>query len=145
MVVNRRKKITKLRGSRNYGWGLRHRNSGQSGGAGRAGTGKRCHSKKPSVWGTAFFGKDGFVSKQRIEDTTIGLRDLEDKLPTWVKEQKAKVENGTVVIDLSKLGYTKLLGSGKTTRKVKITVKQATEEAKEKVKQAGGEIATAST
>jgi large subunit ribosomal protein L15 len=142
MVVNKRKKSSRSHGT--HGWGRnKHRNSGQRGGYGNAGSGKKSDSKKPSIWGTKtdYFGKHGFVSKGQItKDCVISVRDLEDKLPAFIAQKHAKQEAGVVVIDLTKLGYTKLLGTGKVTKKIKITIPTTTAGAAEKIKAAGGEV-----
>jgi large subunit ribosomal protein L15 len=140
MTVKRRKKST--RQHKTHGWGAnKHRNSGMRGGYGNAGSGKKCDSKKPSNWDSTYFGKHGFVSKGQKECVcTINLRDIEDKLPGWLSEKRAKQEAGTIILDLEELGYNKLLSTGKLTKKIKITVAKAAEGAAEKVKAAGGEL-----
>jgi large subunit ribosomal protein L15 len=146
MVVKRRKKITKQRGSRTCGWGLVHRGSGQKGGAGNAGTGKKANAKapRPGLWTKQLMGKHGFVHKgPRIQDTAINLRDLEDRLPALLRGKLAAESAGMVSIDLAKAGYTKVLGSGKVMRKWKITAQRASPDAIEKVKAAGGELLVA--
>jgi len=144
MVVNRRKKVVRQRGSSTYGWGKnKHRNSGSKGGFGNAGTGKKSDNKKPSIWGTKtdYFGKHGFVPKGQVVDVRIvNLRDIEQMLPGWISAKQVGQEAGSFVVDLAKLGYDKLLSSGKVTRKLKITVSSASEGAAEKVKAAGGEL-----
>ncbi|HLF54551.1 MAG TPA: uL15 family ribosomal protein [Candidatus Nanoarchaeia archaeon] len=143
MVVNHRKKHSRQRGSNTHGWGKnKHRNSGMRGGAGNAGSGKKSDSKKPSNWGTKmdYFGRSGFDSKQRILVNAINLRDVEDKLPSWVALKEVSQEAGAFVVDLPKLGYDKLLSSGKVVHKLKIIVPAAAEGAAEKVKSAGGEL-----
>ena len=144
MVVKRRRKSSRQLGSNTYGWGKnKHRNSGSRGGFGNAGTGKKSHNKKPSIWALDYFGKHGFVSKgpQAKKLTTINLKDLDHKLPRWAKEKYATIEGGVFVIDLEKVGYDKLLSSGKLTRKAKISVPYEAAGAAEKVKSAGGELA----
>lgn len=146
MTVKRRKKITKHRGSRTCGWGLVHRGSGQKGGAGNAGTGKKANAKAPraGLWAKQLMGKHGFVHKgQHVTDTVINLRDLEDKLPALLAGKLATETSGTVSIDLAKAGYTKVLGTGRVTRKWKITAQRASPDAVEKVKAAGGELLVA--
>lgn len=143
MVVNKRKKSSRQQGSITHGWGRnKHRNSGQRGGYGNAGSGKKCDSKKPSNWSSdEYFGKHGFVRKGQIEKiNAINIRDVEDKIPTWLESKQATKEADTIVIDLNKLGYNKLLSTGKATRKIKITVKKAAEGTMEKIKHAGGEL-----
>ena len=140
MVVKRRKKSS--RQCKTHGWGAnKHRNSGMRGGYGNAGTGKKSHNKKPSIWAEDYFGKHGFVTQRPGERVrAINLRDVEDKLPNWLEEKHAKQEAGMIVLDLEKLGYTKLLSTGKLTKKIKITVGKAAAGAEEKIKTAGGEL-----
>ena len=86
-------------------------------------------------------GKHGFISKSRTPaDITINLRDLEDQLPTFLKQKLASEKEGMINIDLVKAGYTKVLSSGKVTRKWKIIAERASPDAVEKVKAAGGEL-----
>jgi large subunit ribosomal protein L15 len=146
MTVKRRKKITKMRGTRSCGWGLDHRGSGQKGGAGNAGSGKKANSKAPraGLWAKQLMGKHGFIHKgPKVVDTVINLRDLEDKLPAFLAQKHAIESGGVVSIDLAKQGYTKVLSSGKVRRKWKISVARATPGAVEKVKAAGGELLVA--
>lgn len=142
MVVNKRKKSSRQQGSTTHGWGRnKHRNSGQRGGYGNAGSGKKCDSKKTSNWATDYFGKHGFVRKGQVEHiNAINIRDVEDKIPTWLANKQVTKEADTIIIDLGKIGYNKLLSTGKLTRKIKITVKKAAEGTAEKIKQTGGEL-----
>lgn len=142
MPVNHRKKSSRMQGSSTHGWGKnKHRNSGSRGGYGNAGTGKKSHNKKPSVWALDYFGRDGFVSKNpSYKGKVISLRDVEQKLPLWIKEKKAVSQDGKLVVDLGKLGYQKLLGTGKATRALKITVPKASENVKGKIVEAKGEL-----
>ncbi|MEM4239686.1 MAG: uL15m family ribosomal protein [Candidatus Woesearchaeota archaeon] len=146
MTVKRRKKITKQRGSRTCGWGLVHRGSGQKGGAGNAGTGKKANAKAPraGLWTKQLMGKHGFIHKgPKVQDCVINLRDLEDRLPSLLSQKLATESGGVVSIDVSKIGCTKVLGSGKVRRKWKITSQRAAPDAVEKVKAAGGELSVA--
>lgn len=146
MTVKRHKKITKYRGSRTCGWGLVHRGSGQKGGAGNAGTGKKANAKAPraGMWTKQLMGKHGFVHKgPRTIDTIINLRDLEDKLQALIATKKATESNGVITIDLAKAGYTKVLSTGNVKHKWKITAQRASSDAIEKIKAAGGELLVA--
>ena len=69
-------------------------------------------------------------------DNTINFRDIEDKLPAWIAQKKASETE----VNLKALGYTKLLSTGKVTKKLKITVPTAVAKAAEKIKAAGGEL-----
>ena len=67
MPVHKRKKVTKQRGSKTHGWGSmkKHRGAGNRGGRGKAGTGKRADTKKPTIinlfGAKGYFGKKGFL------------------------------------------------------------------------------------
>ena len=133
MVVHKRKKVTKYRAHTTHGGGHRkkRRGAGNRGGRGRAGSGKKGKAKKPSF---GKLGGYGFLPKgTRKKIKIINISDL-DKLI-----QKKKMVTSQPV-DLSSLGYQKLLSAGKTNLKLKIKVNQFSRQAEEKVKAAGGSI-----
>lgn len=143
MVVNRRKKNSRLRGSWTHGWGekKKHRGAGSRGGRGMAGTGKRGDAKKPSIWGERYFGKFGFIKKNQKEKiVALNLVDIERKLDFWVGKKLVSVENGVFVVDSVKLGFNKVLGSGRLSKKLKISCPFFSAGAVEKIKAAGGEV-----
>jgi large subunit ribosomal protein L15 len=143
MVVKKQKKVVRKRGTNSHGWGSHHRGSGSRGGAGMAGTGKKADCKLPMVWKDAYLGKHGFIPKgPQPYECTITLRDVDQRVPGWLKAGQAKEAKGLVELDLESLGYTKLLGTGRLTRKLRITVDKASPGAAEKVKAAGGELVT---
>src|SRR3989338_8579125 len=120
MTVNRRKKDTRMRGSHTHGWGSKkkHRGSGNRGGKGRAGKGKRSDAVKPSIWKEEYFGKHGFVSKNRAVREGVNIEYLDSNAQKLVDKKAAKIENGAVVINLAELGFDKLLGKGRVTKKL---------------------------
>jgi large subunit ribosomal protein L15 len=128
------RKIRKLRGSRTVGYGRigQHRDSGSKGNR-KVGRHKHLWSKivtsEPN-----YFGKHGFTSPQskRRKENTINLNNL---------DQLAKGSE----INLTELGYTKLLGTGKLTKPLSVTVESASESAKQKVQDAGGKIVTSAS
>jgi len=137
MPINKRRKASRQLGSNTHGWGKnQHRGAGTRGGVGNAGRGKKAHSTETKVWGQKYFGKSGFTSYTRSEHTTINLKDIDDRIHTWISEKKATANE----VDLGKLGYTKLLCGGKITNKLKIIVPHAAKGAAEKVAAAGGEL-----
>ena len=144
MVVNKRKKNVRLRGSKTHGGGSKkkRRGSGHKGGAGMAGTGKRADTKKPSIWKNLdYFGKHGFYRHgQKEEINVINVSEIDEKADRLVKANIAVKTADSYDIDLAKLGYNKLLGSGKVTKKLKIKVEYASENAILSVKEAGGEV-----
>ncbi len=144
MVVNKRKKNTRQRGGTTHGYGSmkKHRGTGNKGGKGRAGSGKRADSKKPTIWkNKKYFGKHGFKNlgfKKTIK--TINLLKIEQKLEDLESKKLILKEDNAYVIDLKKLGFNKLLGKGKSTKKYKITAEFASKKVIEKVKKTGGEV-----
>ena len=140
MTVNKRRKSSRLQGSNTHGWGKnQHRGAGTRGGRGNAGYGKKAHGKKTEKWGEDYLGKHGFSSKNPTKITSITLQAIEEQLPNWVANKKASEQE----INLGELGYNKLLGNGKFTKKIKITVAKASAKTAEKVKAAGGELVVA--
>ncbi len=144
MVVRKRKKNSRMRASTTHGWGSRkmHRGAGSRGGRGMAGTGKRADSIKPSIWkDTKYFGKYGFKRNVRQKQIkAINIVDLEKKLDSYFENKLVSKDNDVYVIDLGKLGFHKLLGDGKVTKRLKITAEFASNKAVEKIKKAGGEV-----
>lgn len=146
MTSHARKKNVRFRGSKTHGYGSKkkHRGAGSRAGRGNAGSGKRCDSKKPSLWKVNVGGKDpkkkGFDSKIRQDDDTMNVGHLASIADRLVSEKKALVTQGAVVINLHELGVTKLLGGGTVKRKLKITVFKAVPAAKEKIEAVGGTL-----
>jgi large subunit ribosomal protein L15 len=144
MSVRRRKKSRKLRGrTRSMGWGRigQHRKTGSKGGRGAAGLLK--HEWSWTIkYAPRWFGKHGFNPPPKISQkpTEINLYRLSEIVEELVARGKAVEEEGRIVINLDELGYTKLLGSGKIDRPVKILVRNATETAIKKVEEAGGTV-----
>jgi len=144
MTTNKRRKVVKYRGSKTHGGGSKkkRRGSGHRGGRGMAGTGKRADQKKPTIfklYGSSYFGKYGFTRQNTIKVKAINVGMLNDMLPKLVSEKKAAEEKGSFVVDLKKLGYDKLLGSGKVTNKIKVKAKSISRNAVEKIAALGGE------
>jgi large subunit ribosomal protein L15 len=128
------RKIRKTRGSRTQGYGRigQHRDSGSKG-ARKVGRHKHLWSlvvtSEPN-----YFGKHGFTSPQSLhtKTNTINLIKLD------------QLAQGSE-INLTELGYTKLLGTGKISKPLTIQVASYSKTAQEKVTQAGGKIVTSQT
>jgi large subunit ribosomal protein L15 len=123
------RKIRKLRGSRTQGYGRigQHRDAGSKGNR-RVGRHKHLWSKVVTQ-NPSYFGKHGFTSpqsKHRVE-STINLLKL-DQIATGAE------------VDLTELGYTKLLGTGKITKKLTVKVAAASKSAIAKIEAAGGKL-----
>jgi large subunit ribosomal protein L15 len=144
MVVNKRRKNSRQRGSHTHGWGAKkkHRGAGHRGGRGKAGSGKKGDAKKTKYWKEDYFGKKGFTSlKKTVPRKTINLALVEAKLQSWAEKGYAKQEKEFVSVNLTKAGYTKLLGAGTLKTKMSITVKEASASAIKKVEGLKGKVA----
>jgi len=143
MTVRTRKKTRKYRGSRTHGWGIvrTHRKSGMRGGVGKAGT--KSHHKIlviKGIWPP--LGKRGFKRPQTMiaGANTINVSHLEAMLPTLMNKGKATQKGEVYVVNLTELGYTKLLAQGEVNIPLNITIEEASEKAVEKIKKAGGKV-----
>lgn len=140
MVVRKAKKVTKYRGSKTHGGGSmkKRRGAGHRGGRGNAGSGKRGDCKKPSYWAKKNENK-GFSGRGFVAET-INVGHLNSMIETLVTKGKAIEKGGVYTIDLAILKVDKLLGSGLVTKKLIITVDEATEKAVQKIEAAGGKV-----
>jgi len=137
MTTNKRKKTTKYHAHTTHGGGHRkkRRGAGHRGGRGRAGSGKRSKVKKQSY---PKLGKHGFVPRGSTTKRKIKIINL-DQLQNLVQKKKL------TEINLTALGYQKLLGTGNIKSKLIIKVKQFSKKAEEKIKAAGGSIVSEMT
>jgi large subunit ribosomal protein L15 len=125
-----RTKTKKFRGSMTHGKGKKAgRGAGLRGGRGNAGLNKH-KVMYMNKYMPDHFGRRGFKRPQSIlkEDKTINVGEIEEKFP------------GKKDINLTELGYDKLLGAGRIKSKLKITVDSASEKAIEKIEEQGGKI-----
>lgn len=138
MVVRRESKHRTFRGYRTYhGAHRKWRGGGSRGGRGEAGG----HKHKWSYivkYDPDHFGKHGF-EKPRGKTKAINLGDLEI-LVSKLDKNMVETEGGKTKINLGKIGYDKLLGSGRITRPLIISVKSFSKMAEEKIKEVGGRI-----
>ncbi len=143
-MAQKNRKITKKRGTRSCGYGnaQKHRGAGSRGGRGNAGSGKHKQVKMNIAGRT--FGKSGFKRYPGLSPDVraINLSDIDEKIESWVQEGKAEKKGSSYEVDISKLGYDKVLGGGKLTRKVQIKADSFSESAKKKIEDAGGEVLT---
>jgi len=145
MVIYKTRKNRKMRGSKTHGWGSmkKHRGAGSRGGRGMAGTGKRGDAKKPSIWkDKKYFGKYGFKRPKKIitKIKAINLKTIEQNLESLLLKKIIEKKNDVYVIDLKKLGFNKVLSTGKITKKFNIKCEYASKKAVDKIKKAGGNI-----
>lgn len=147
MTTTKDKKVKKYRGSKTHGGGSmkKRRGAGNRGGRGLAGSGKRAGHHVQRIikkFGRGYLGKSGFTSKSRSKVKGINLKDIELNLDKYMEKNLVKKDGETYSLDLSKLGYNKLLGSGQVNNKYKITTKFVSKKAKEKIEAKGGEVVT---
>jgi large subunit ribosomal protein L15 len=120
-----RDKTKKFRGHKTMGRGgmKRGRGKGEKGGKGDAGAGKHKSVSLKKRWGRHGFRKHPIKEKKLMINVA--------ELNKFSKE-----------VNLSELGYKKLLGSGFVDKPIKVTVKEATSKAIKKVEEAGGKVIT---
>ena len=136
------RKIRKTRGSRTQGFGRigQHRKSGSLGYT-KAGRHKQLWSYV-TTYEPDHFGKHGFTSPQSLHKNTDVINIA--RLDALTAELSVTAEQGPPVIDLTSLGYAKLLGTGKITKPLTVKVSLCSKSAAEKITQAGGKVLTAS-
>jgi large subunit ribosomal protein L15 len=132
------RKTRKRRGSRTQGWGKvgQHRRTGSKG--------RRKPGRHKGSWSYVikyepdYFGKSGFTSPKSIglETRTINVGMLEIIARTLPVEKGDKGD----LVDLERLGYTKLLGAGKVTRSMVVKIPSCSKSAAEKIEKAGGQV-----
>ncbi|MCD6478218.1 MAG: uL15 family ribosomal protein [Candidatus Aenigmarchaeota archaeon] len=126
-----KKKTKKMRGKKTFGYGSKkkHRGGGSRGGRGLGGAFKH---KKTMILkeNPEHFGKRGFKRKNKKIIKTINLKELDELYR----------KSGEKSIDVSKLGYDKVLGNGKLTNALEIKSKSFSQMAKKKIEKVGGKI-----
>ena len=142
MVTNKIRKVHKYRSHTTHGGGHRkkRRGAGSRGGRGNAGTGKRAGQKKAGR--ICELGNSGFVPRRTVKTCrAINLAYFTvERLEKLVADKKV-VKNGDVyVVNLTELGYDKLLATGSVNVKLEINVKEFSAHAEQKVQNAGGKI-----
>ncbi|MBS3052016.1 MAG: uL15 family ribosomal protein [Candidatus Aenigmarchaeota archaeon] len=141
MVVRKRKKILKRRGfgSPGYGSHKKHRGGGSKGGKGNAGLHKhKVHTMIKYM--PDHFGRKGLRSTIPKEVKTISLMELDQMIDELLKNKKVQKEGDAIKINLSELGYDKLLGNGRTSHKLIIEGKHFSKQAVRKLEESGGQI-----
>jgi len=134
------RKTRKNRGTRTQGYGRigQHRKTGSKGYR-KAGRHKHLWSYV-TTYEPDYFGKHGFTSPKSLKnkEKTINIKKLNE-----ISAKISTEKEGKLHIDLTSLGYTKLLGTGKTTKALIINVASCSKSADEKIKSAGGQVITA--
>ncbi len=145
---NKRSRIRAARRTAGHGSKKKHRGSGHRGGFGHSNIGKRGSAKiqkEAGSGGNINLGKHGFKALEKViaaKTKAINLQELESNLLTYTKEGLVTKEKDVFVVDLEKIGFSKLLSKGLVVVKMKIKAQEATENAITKVKAAGGSVDT---
>mgnify|MGYP002338668267 CR=1 FL=1 len=139
-MSRKNKKSRSKRGSRTQGQGnhRKNRHSGNKGGKGDAGSDKY-HYLKVMKKNPRYFGKHGFKPPSLEEnDEIINIGELDEYSEELLEEGLAEEDGDQIVIDVSKLGFDKVLGSGKVSKPLKVIAEGFSESAKEKIEDSGG-------
>ncbi|RLI34204.1 50S ribosomal protein L15 [Candidatus Bathyarchaeota archaeon] len=132
------RKIRKKRGSRTCGYGRvgQHRKSSSKS---RRKVGRHKHGWSYVVkYEPDYFRRIGFTSPKSLirRVNTINVGELEE----IIYKVSPGRRKGKPLIDLTSMGYDKLLGKGEITRPVVVKVQSYSRRALEKIEKAGGEI-----
>jgi len=129
-MSTRKRKTRKMRGKRWHGYGgkKKHRGGGSKGGKGFGGSHKHKYSYI-TRYEPDHYGYKGFHSLKK-KDVAINLDQVQK-----LAEQSKKKE-----IDLTALGYTKLLSRGELKEPLTIKIKKSSAAAKEKVEKISGKL-----
>jgi large subunit ribosomal protein L15 len=126
-----------LRGSTTAGrgYGKRARHAGNRGGRGRAGGGKRGQQNMMSIRA-----QEHRYELSNLKKVPLNLNHITDILGSLEKKDALKREGDKIIIDLAKLGYTKVCGHFGQKR-IKLIVRgRASEKARNEIVSAGGEV-----
>ena len=141
-MIRTKRKINKQRGSRSNGGGCtkKRRGAGNKGGKGKAGMGKQ-HWTWTVIHDPDHFGKHGFKRPQKMikKINTVNLSYLEEQAEDLIARGKASKDGDAIVIDVTELGYDKVLAKGKITKAFKISAPQFSASAIDKIEELGGE------
>lgn len=136
-MATRLRKSRRQRGSRYCGWGQigQHRQSGSRGGVGQAGKHKHFWIRTVIEEPDHFGHNQNTSHKKNIVKKWLNLRDIE---PIYEKNKDNLKEKN--ILDLSSLGYDKLLGSGSLKTKLIIKISSVSKNALTKIQAAGGNV-----
>ena len=141
-MIRTKRKINKQRGSRSNGGGCtkKRRGAGNKGGKGKAGMGKQ-HWTWTVIHDPDHFGKHGFKRPQKTihKSYPVNLNFLNDKAEEFVEQGIATKEDDVIVIDVTELGYNKVLATGSLDIPLVVKSPAFSEAAIEKIEEAGGE------
>lgn len=139
------RKTRKYRGSRTCGGGnaKMRRGAGHRGGRGNAGIKKHRKSWFLTHDPSALVHKGpGRPDVPMRVPRAINIRTLEERVEEMVSSGLAEKKTNKVYLDLSKIGYDKLLGGGVVKNSWVITAMGSSQTASRKISEAGGQVIT---
>lgn len=148
-MIRKRRKITRLRGSRTCGGGSskKRRGGGHRGGRGLAGSGKSKKTKSDQVRINLpdHIGRRGFKRPQKVVKVESGKREinvqeLDEMIDMYLEKGIAEKKGDVISINVEKLGISKVLGTGRVTRKLEVSAPRFSEAAKKKIEHMGGKV-----
>ena len=135
MVYRKSKKIRKQRGNRQHGYGRisgGHRKSGQRGGVGKAGLTK--HHWILTIKNKIFENNKGFIR----HGPATRLKEVKTINIDQINQIASKSPEKVTEIDVTELGFDKVLGKGKLAFGLTVKASSFTEKAEAKITEAGG-------
>ena len=140
-MIRKTRKIRKLRGSRSVGGGCtkKRRGAGHRGGRGNAGLNKH-HKTWMVINDPKHFGKYGFSrpTKTIQEFKPINLLDIDNNIEKYLADEIAVKEDGQIVLDVTDLGYNKVLAKGSLSNAMVIKSPKFSQSAIAKIEEVGG-------
>ena len=142
MMIRKTRKINKQRGSRSIGGGCtkKRRGAGNRGGKGNAGAGKQ-HWTWTVIHDRDHFGKHGFKRPQSAINKTlpVNLSYLDAQSEELLEKGIASKEGDSIIIDVTELGYNKVLAKGNISKPLTIKSPACSASAISNIEEAGGE------
>jgi large subunit ribosomal protein L15 len=140
-LPHRLRKVRKKRGSRTHGYGQVGQHRKGSKGRRKAGLHKQGWTYVVK-YDPDYFEKRGFTSQRAIRRKTnvVNVGELDELANKLAAEKKLGRKQKKAFLDLDKLGYDKLLGTGKITKPMIVRVVDHSEAAAKKIEEAGGQI-----
>jgi large subunit ribosomal protein L15 len=139
MTVRKKKKVRKQRGSRTYGYGRisgGHRKGGSRGGKGNAGI--KNHHRIGRISDVIKSQKGFYVPNTPSTDSSINVGSIDAQLDLLLAKEIAKKEGSVFKIDVTELGYSKVMGKGIVSHPFHLYAEKITPRAQEKIQAAGG-------
>ncbi len=89
-------------------------------------------------------GRRGFKRPQKVvinlEKGVINVQELDEAITTYVEQGLARKKGDVFSMDLEKIGVSKVLGTGRVTRKLDVSAHAFSESAVSKIEKAGGKV-----